>query len=839
MMPDLDPTEDARDLTLTADGSGVIRRGTGERPELPGRYEDLGLIAGGSFGEVRRVNDTLFERVVAMKILHAEHAERPHVRHRFLVEAQITAQLQHPGIVAVYDRGELSDGRIWYTMKEVRGRTLGAVIDELYAARTADAFVTAASGWTFRRVVDAFARIAQALAYAHSRGIVHRDLKPENLMVGEFGEVLVMDWGLARRIGEVESGRDGGQSSPREPGVTQHGDILGTPSFMPPEQARGDTARHGPWSDVYALGAVLYYLLTGEAPFRGTLAEVLAAILHGPPVRVRDAGVRAPEELCAVCERAMAREIGDRYESAEAMAAEVVAWLDGARRREQALAIVDRVRRVEPVIATLRARRGALEADARRLLEDVKPFEAVERKAPAWALSDEAARLGREIALRETEWLEGMHGALSVEPELLEAHAVLSDHYKDRLLEAERASRGEDAIRFEALLHAHDRGRYASLIRGEGALTLVTDPPGARVSLHAFIEEKRRLVPRFVEELGETPILARRLQKGSYLCVIRAEGRAEVKLPVLIERGGHWDGAAPGESAPHAIPLPREDELSAGEVYVPAGFCWVGGDPQATDSLPGKRIWIDGFVIGKHPVTTAEYLAFLNDLVAAGHEERAEAACPRLPGGNEPALHRDALGAYVLPPEREGLRLRLDLPMGLVSWHGASAYVQWLAEKTGRPWRLPNELEREKAARGADGRLAPWGDHLDATFACVLESHRGAPAPAAVGTYPADESPYGVLGLAGYVRDWCINPWRVDGPPLEAGRLRLDPAQPEDDDFRIIRGGSWASSLQHSRAAARFGARPGTRWHFVGLRATRSFPARAEHGGETVTGRSS
>ncbi len=130
----------------------------------------------------------------------------------------------------------------------------------------------------------------------------------------------------------------------------------------------------------------------------------------------------------------------------------------------------------------------ALAAEARRLLEDIQPFEPVERKVPAWELESEAARIGREVALRETEWLEGMHGALSVEPALPEAHAVLAEHYKDRLLEAERASRGEDAIRFEALLKAHDRGTYAALVRGEGALTLVTDPPRARVSLYACVE---------------------------------------------------------------------------------------------------------------------------------------------------------------------------------------------------------------------------------------------------------------------------------------------------------------------------------------------------------------
>ena len=361
------------DAPLRSSGGGVAEaRG---RPELPGRYDDLGPIGSGSFGEVRRVRDTLLDRVVAMKLLRVDHADRDHVRRRFLVEAQITAQLQHPGIVSVHDRGELPDGRLWFTMKEVRGRTLRDVLDELHVTKWVGA---TPSGWTFRRAVDAFARIAQAMAYAHSRGVVHRDLKPENLMVGEFGEVLVMDWGLACRVGAEDAAGyelSGDFTAPRSPGMTRHGDVLGTPAFMSPEQARGDTARQGPASDVYALGAVLHYLLTGHPPHRGTLHEVLAALVAGRPVEVSAAQPGEPPlpaELVAVCERALQPEIEDRYESAEALAAAVVDWLDGVRRREQALAALDQARALEPEIAALRARAADASAQARALLGEIE-----------------------------------------------------------------------------------------------------------------------------------------------------------------------------------------------------------------------------------------------------------------------------------------------------------------------------------------------------------------------------------------------------------------------------------------------------------------------------------
>ncbi len=823
--------------TRTVDGwDGEASTPASTEPPLPPRYKDLGRIASGGCGDVRRVLDTQFDRVVAMKTLRWELVGSLSMRARFLVEAEVTAQLEHPGIVAVHERGELPDGRLWFTMKEVRGRTLRDVILEVHASAEPSGFRVAPSGWTFRRLADAFVRIVQAVAFAHRHGIVHRDLKPENLMVGDLGEVLVMDWGLARRVGTPGREPDSGAGSTPPAGedtdsaasrLTQHGEVLGTPAYMPPEQARGQHDRHGPESDVYSLGAILHCLLTSRPPYEGvSVLGVLRQVLAGPPrpiVEVMQNGPPVPAELVAICQRAMVRDIEARYPDASAMADELVSWLDGARRREQALSLVERVRGLEPVIADLRARRSDLEAEARRVLEGIKPFEPVELKAPAWALQDEAASLGREAALKETEWLEGMHGALSIEPELPEAHAALAEHYKDRLLEAERASRAEDAIRFEARLRAHDRGPYTALLRGEGALTLVTDPPGASVALYRYVEEKRRLVPRFVEEIGPTPILKKRIQKGSYLCVIRAEGRAEVRYPVLIERGGHWDGVPPGEAESFAIPLPGEGEVEPNDVYVPAGWCWIGADPEAPDSLPSKRIWVDGFVIGRFPVTSADYLVFLDDLVDSGQEVEAAAACPRRELGAAssgevlPVFRRGADGRFLLPPDWAP-----DLPVVLIDWHAATAYARWRGQKTGHPVRLPNELEWEKAARGADGRFLPWGNHMDAAFTCALESHRGPPGRMAVSDYASDESPFGVRGLAGNVRDWCINVWRLEGPTTHNRRLQIDPASPEDPDFRAIRGGTWGSALVNGRAAARFGGRP-ERWTLaVGIRVARS-----------------
>jgi serine/threonine-protein kinase len=297
---------------------------------------------------------------------------------------------------------------------------------------------------------------------------------------------------------------------------------------------------------------------------------------------------------------------------------------------------------------------------------------------------------------------------------------------------------------------------------------------------------------------------------------------------VLIERGEHWDGIPPGSREPYAIPLPRAEELGRDEVYVPAGWCWTG-DPGAPDGLPRRRLWVDGLLLGRFPVTNEEYLAFVNDLVAAGREEEALLACPSAnrgsaeSAGQQLSYDRDPGGRFRL---RTGDRY-VSKPRGpavLMSWYGAVAHARWRAERTGLPYRLPNEIEREKAARGVDGRLYPWGDHFDATWACVVNSRPGDLSCADVDEHPLDESPYGVRGTAGNSRDLCLNLWTLAGPTVAGGRLLLDPLPTDDHAFRALRGGAWASVANHGQAAARFASRPADRWSTAGLRVARSYP---------------
>jgi serine/threonine-protein kinase len=321
----------------------------------------------------------------------------------------------------------------------------------------------------------------------------------------------------------------------------------------------------------------------------------------------------------------------------------------------------------------------------------------------------------------------------------------------------------------------------------------------------------------------------RPLAHGSYLLRVAAPGCAEVAYPVLIERGERWDGCPPGSGEPYPIPLVRADELGADELYVPAGWGWTG-DPEAQEGLPRRRVWIDGFVVGRFPVTNEEYLAFLNDLIAEGREEEALAACPRpnrgTMAGADEQLSYDLGpdGRFRLKAEDPGEVWKPRGPAVLMTWHGAMAYARWIAARSGLPYRLPDEFEREKAAAGVDGRVYPWGDHFDPTWARVASSHPDGTSRVEVDGYPLDESPYGLRGGAGNTRDFCLGVWRLGGPVIRDGRLVIEPASREGAAHRSARGGAWVAIPTTCRTAARFASRPEQRWSTTGLRMARSFP---------------
>ena len=312
------------------------------------RYELGRSIASGGMGEVLASRDVELNRTVALKrmlLLPDESGGENAVKYfeRFLEEAQITAQLDHPSIVPIHDLGFDDDGRAFYTMRMVQGRELGEVF-QIARAET--------DGWNLSRVVEVLVKVCQAVAYAHGNGVVHRDLKPSNVMVGDLGEVYVMDWGLAKSVEGLRRELVRNQMADQISGLetiavarnsvsnavaenTHVGSIVGTPAYMAPEQANGQHQEADPLGDIYALGAVLYELLAAHPPYMAngestTAEEVIEAVKERAPTKIskRRHGTISVE-LLAICERAMMRDRERRYQTCLELAEDLQAYLDG------------------------------------------------------------------------------------------------------------------------------------------------------------------------------------------------------------------------------------------------------------------------------------------------------------------------------------------------------------------------------------------------------------------------------------------------------------------------------------------------------------------------------
>ena len=310
------------------------------------RYRPRYLHAHGGLGEVYVADDTELGRAVALKRIRDGRGLHAEDELRFRREAEITGRLEHPGVVPIYGLGSDASGRPFYAMRFIDGQTLADAIDAFHRAEKPERD-EGERALALRHLLTRFVAACQAVAFAHSRGIIHRDIKPANIMLGQFGETLVVDWGLAKAAAATSEAKasaiprngqpnsvgpetwaapdaaartDGSRDSATEAGV-----ILGTPAFMSPEQATGQWDAVGPASDIFSLGASLYQLLTGRPPYRGELT--LEDAIHARYLWPRRHKADIPPELEAIVLKAMARPPKDRYPSAQALAADIDKWL--------------------------------------------------------------------------------------------------------------------------------------------------------------------------------------------------------------------------------------------------------------------------------------------------------------------------------------------------------------------------------------------------------------------------------------------------------------------------------------------------------------------------------
>jgi WD40 repeat protein len=486
--------------------SGVFER-LASRPAVEGRLREEAEIARGGMGAILRVWDEDLRRTLAMKVSLARPGEGgtgstdARLLHRFLEEAQITGQLEHPGIVPVHELGVDPDGRVFFTMPLVRGATLEQVFEKTRSG---------ADGWSRTRALGVLLRVCEAMAFAHGKGVVHRDLKPANVMVGRFGETYVMDWGLARVLGAADRRDlrlalgDAGRSlvhteradgrTPDSPLATMDGDVVGTPCYMPPEQARGEIEAIGPHSDVYAIGAMLYQLLAGHAPYLEPGAshaplEVLRRLRDGAPVPIAARGV--PEELVAICDKAMARDARARYASSAELADDLRAYLEDRVVRAHASGPVAEFRKW-----FARNRAAALAGSAAVVLAAAGLVATVLVQADAnerLELAGDEAREARDAALSAKAELESANVELAQarDLELARRLALERSEYAANLAAAAAGLRlgdvAEARTRLEACAEPLRAWEWRNLWRAADAATRVLwegDPKAVHIALH-------------------------------------------------------------------------------------------------------------------------------------------------------------------------------------------------------------------------------------------------------------------------------------------------------------------------------------------------------------------
>ncbi len=787
------------------------------------RYERIELVARGGMGEVWRVLDRDLGRELALKRLKTRSRD-PRLLRRFLAEAKLTARLEHPGIVPVHDAGIDEDGRVWFTMPLVRGENLARILSPDRSS--------------LPEVLECLLKACDAVAYAHARGVVHRDLKPANVLIGAFGEVYVVDWGLAREtqpLGALRASNvapsnvmssamsnvmsnsmssatahdTASDSTVSDSTVsdstteTRHGDVIGTPAYMPPEQAAGHAGPVDSRVDVYALGAILWHALTGRPPYDGESgSDVIAAVKAGAPESLAVAAPDAPMELVSISEKAMSRDPAERYADVRALSEDLRAFLAGRvvrAHRTGALEVVvkwcrrNRALSTTIALATLALLAGATVwswqrgRDAAEILRlaDVARLQELERRAGELGPASPGSRPAFEAWLRDAAELAQRrtnHG---------EALATLREH----------AGYVDGQYRFTTDEEGFRHGLLTQLVEGLDRLS------DSRQGLTALVRE--RLV--LSQSMEETSLVragddwARTIDE-----VARApEYRGLTLTPIvglvpigrdrasrLFEFAHLPSGVSPTRDAAGALVLDEPSAIVL--VLLPGGRFYLGanalgvtrdaaGDTASDtwaqpDEGPRRQVEIAPFLIGKYEISRAQWRRIASRADAQGDESKL------LPAHG--MAWEDARGALL----RSGLE-------------------------------MPSEAQWEYAARG--GTTTRWWTGNDPGSLRGAVNGRSAIDPRFVGAGTSSPVPvdalrangFGLHNVAGNVAEWTLDPWAVDGT---IGLRERDGARISGDESRrSIRGGSWASDAAELRSTSRAEAQVDLRDRRIGVRAAR------------------
>ncbi len=837
------------DATLGRAGApgDVDPRAAGAHGPAGRRYEVGDEIARGGMGAIVRVWDKDLRRNLAMKVMLGAHGgpgmetspRDQRIVSRFLEEAQITGQLDHPGIVPVHELGIDENGRLWFTMQLVRGRDLQQIY-KLVAEEQ--------EGWNPTRALGVLLKACEAMAYAHSKGVVHRDLKPANVMVGRFGEVYVMDWGVARVLGEKDphdlrmqpERGSSGRPPTAESGihvlesqlVTMDGDIVGTPAYIAPEQARGQLDKVGPRSDVYSIGAMLYQLLTGHIPYvtgsgRDQAHKVLIRLMKGPPTPVHELNPDVPPELVAICEKAMERDLDDRYESMEDLADDLRAYLERRVVRAYETGAVAELRKwvarnkalaATAAVAILSAlgglgATGYVQAEGRRAADEQRVIAQAER--------DKVLRLADEKRLRDL---------VAAAAQLWPATPDRVPAYEDWLARAEELAQRVELHRgalaeIEALDEPTPEQSWQADVLADlvGELERFQDPASGDV---AGIRERLEFARTLAERSVDGPA-ARAAWRAATSSIADADAcPAYGGLTVRPQLGLLPVGRDPDSGLWEFVHLQTGDVPERGEdgrlqtgpgtglvlVLLPGGEFVQGAqstdpggrnhDPDAGDREgPPQRVRLDPFFLSKYEMTQAQWERFTDD---------------------NPTTYR-AGRTY------GGMPVDATHPVEQVSWDDCTLQLGRLG------LCLPTEAQWEYAARG--GTSTPWWTGTEdvslqgkANVADAFARRTGVPWPditdsiddgyathAPVGSYAAN--PFGLHDVHGNVWEWCEDHFaeyeRVEARPGDGLR------DGGDRRLRVFRGGGFPNPAGMTRSAWRNSNTPDFRDSPLGVRPAR------------------
>ena len=802
------------------------------------RYEMQEEIGRGGMGIVLSVWDRDLRRQDAMKVMRkgrdrGQKSDHSIALDRFLEEAQITGQLDHPGIVPVYELGMKESGQVYFTMPHVKGQTLETILD--LTKREED-------GWTQARTLGVLLKACEAMAYAHAKNVIHRDLKPANIMVGHFGEVYVMDWGLARILGVETKGvdrqvspkfevrtdrRDFRDSDRHSPLLTADGDVVGTPAYMSPEQASGDLENIGQPSDVYALGAILYHLLAGRMPFgdehdvspRATWARVK----KGPPKSIAELAPKASPELIAICEKAMAREPTHRYGSTVELEEDLRAYLEdrvvrahrtGAvvelrkwMRRNRLLAAACMIAVVFLIaglgvasflIAQLNEEKEKLSATKDDLAESLKDYQHIADPEVFDGLVEVAEndlwpRRPEQVS-RMQSWLKRVRELVVRFPQHVEALGDLQEKGEQLDGSTWKFQEPEDELQF------------AVLSKFVAELNKAKEPDGLIKQVEARITVAEEVVQRTIEdhmddwevaieEIKETPQY-NNLDLPSQVGLIPLEADPDSELWEFFL----WESGDRPARDPETQRWRIKRETGIVMVLVPGGTFSMGAtrasqgpnfDPHAKpDEGPVHPVTLEPFFISKFEITQGQWTRIMNK------NESVFAAEPN-------ALSR---------------------PVEEVTWHQCQIAMNRLG------LRLPTEAQWEYACRA--GTTTAWSsgnDKQDLIDFCNLADQSldafldtpiknedwddGFDKPAVVGSLAPNA--FGLHDMHGNVFEWCRDSFArfdVDAQPLD-GLRSIDPK-----GLKIMKGGGFHSPAREVRSAARLRNSPTFRNWDLGCR---------------------